>query len=262
MVMVLKSSILRVFGKRGFHRVSYCLKDGGRPNDWKLPDLDELPGGFRGKVYNKKDWNEYLLKNTKILEKEQMEKEKKLMEKRKPPTGWRKKEGLPIWMKNKYALMEKASKIDLSKVKKLSPSTASAIRKLHDEFPNELSTDKLAEFFKVSPVAISKILKSRWNPTDKELEKLQQRWEKNVNRQMSERLIENKFEEFIEATEKRLKMEIPPFFKQELYQYYLNNSIEKVREDFDELNEARINKEKIKDEKVSKYFNDIIESQK
>jgi ribosome-binding protein aMBF1 (putative translation factor) len=236
--------------------------DGKRPTSWNLPDLEKLPGGFRGKVYNKRDWNDYLQKNTKILEKEEESKninnnKQKLTP---PPSGWRKRTDLPQWLRNKYALREKAIKTDLSKVKKLSPSTARAIRKLHDEFPEELPTDKLAEFFKVSPVAVSKILKSRWTPTDKEYNKLENRWERRLVNQVSEKMIETKFTEFIEETEKKLKMDIPDFFKQELYEYYLKHGIETVENEFNELNDARLHRERIKNEKLSGYINDITKS--
>ncbi len=43
-----------------------------RPTVWKLPDLDKLPGGFRGKVYNRRDWTDYLKKNTDIIQQEQL----------------------------------------------------------------------------------------------------------------------------------------------------------------------------------------------
>lgn len=236
--------------------MSNPLKSGKkRPVDWELPDLEKLPGGFRGKVYNKKNWTEYLTKNTKILEKEKDSEAKQLLFKP-PPPGWRKNKNLPQWMRDKYALKEKAMKMDLSNVKRLSPATAQAIRTLHDTFPEELPTVKLAEFFKASPVAIAKILKSRWTPTDKEAAELQKRYEKKVIQQVSEKLIENKFEEFIENMERKIKMEIPPFFKQELYEYYKVYGLESVKDDFENLNNARIVRERLKNEKISKYVED------
>lgn len=233
-----------------------------RPTSWNLPDLDKLPGGFRGKVYNKRNLDEYSAENTEILEKNSNDdlnnNNGKQNKTKPPPPGWRKNKNLPQWLRNKYALKEKSMKLDLSKVKKLSPSTSRAIRVLHDEFPEELPNEKLAEFFNVSPVAIAKILKSRWIPTEKELSKLESRWERRVSKQVSEKMVENKFNEFIAETERKLKMEIPLFFKQELHAYYLKHGIENVQKDFDELNEARIEREKIKDGKISNYVNSMV----
>lgn len=228
-----------------------------RPTSWNLPDLDKLPGGFKGKVYN------YSAENTEILEKDKTTDDlsnngKQNNKTKPPPPGWRKNKNLPQWLRNKYALKEKSMKLDLSKVKKLSPSTSRAIRVLHDEFPEELPNEKLAEFFNVSPVAIAKILKSRWTPTEKELSKLESRWERRVSKQVAEKMVETKFNEFIEETERKLKMEIPLFFKQELHSYYLKHGIENVQKDFDELNEARIEREKIKDGKISNYVNSVV----
>lgn len=229
--------------------------DSKRPTSWNLPDLDKLPGGFRGKVYNKKDWNEHLAQHKKVLEKEDNTLKPSTPQAKKPPAGWRKNASLPQWLKNKYALKEKAMKIDLSNVKRLSPTTAKAIRKLHDEFPEELPNEKLAEFFKVSPVAIAKILKSRWTPSEKEFENSEKRWEKYVTKQVSRKMIESKFTEFIEETERKLKMEIPPFFKQQLHEHYMKHGIDHVKDDFEELNKARIEREKVKDGKLSNYLN-------
>lgn len=231
-----------------------------RPVDWDLPDLDKLPGGFRGKVYNKKDWNEYLSKNTQILKNDKEEANLNQLVKP-PPLGWRKNKQLPQWLRNKYALKEKAIKMDMSNVKRLSPATAKAIRTLHDNFPDDLSTSKLAEFFKASPVTIAKILKSRWTPTAVEAEKLQKRFERRTIKQVSEKLIHNKFEEFIKNTESRIKMEIPPFFKQELHDYYKQYGLESVKDDFENLNNARIVKERLKNDKITKYVKETTNDQ-
>lgn len=213
-----------------------CKSENKRPTAWNLPDLEKMSS-----------------KNVKPETRKAI---------KQPPTGWRKNKSLPQWLRNKYALKEKAMKVDFSKVKKLSPSTAKAIRMLHDEFPEELPTEKLSEFFKVSPVAIAKILKSRWTPTEKEYTRLEKRWQKNLSKQISEKLVETKFSEFIEETERKLKMDLPPFFKEELYQYYKEHGIDHVKNDFNELNEARIEREKVKDDKISHYVNVAINSNK
>ncbi|KAG0681935.1 Required for respiratory growth protein 9 mitochondrial [Pichia californica] len=254
-------SIFYGIQKRFIHITKVSLKsDSKRPTTWNLPDLDKLPGGFKGKVYNKRSWNEYLLENAKKLENEKANGNNNGYNITPPPKGWRKNKNLPDWLRTKYALKEKSMKTDLSKVKRLSPSTARAIRALHDEFSDELPNEKLAEFFKVSPIAISKILKSRWSPTEKELDKLESRWERKLSRQVTEKMIESKFNEFIEEKERKLKLEIPQFFKQELHSYYLKHGIENIKNHFDELNQARIEREKVKDSKISNYVNTVITS--
>lgn len=245
--------------KRYLHSTGALSKsDSKRPTTWNLPDLDKLPGGFRGKVYNKRDWNMYLAQHTKVLENEEAKSNLIQRQMKPPPSGWRKNAHLPQWLRNKYALKEKAMKMDLSSVKRLSPTTANAIRMLHDQFPEELPNEKLAEFFKVSPVAIAKILKSRWTPSEKEFKNSEKRWEKYVSKQVFKKMVESKFNEFIEETERRLKMEIPPFFKQQLHEYYMKHGLEHVKEDFEELNKARIEKEKHKDGKLSNYLTSVV----
>lgn len=250
-----------VFCKRCFHLTTRLLKDEPkkRPSSWNLPDLDNLPGGFRGKVYNKRDWTQYLTKNTQIIkQKDELDKKHQGKNASLPPAGWRKRKDLPVWLKNKYALKEKESKIDLSSVKYLSPTTAESIRLLHDQFPNELTSEKLAEFFKVSPIAISKILKSRWKPTEKEQDKLMKRWEKKVSKRVTNSIVENKFKEFIDETENKIKMTIPPFLQQELYEFYKQQSVEAVKDDIESLNEAKLQNEKIKNDKMSGYIDEVI----
>jgi hypothetical protein len=60
--------------------------------------------------------------------------------------------------------------------KKLSPDALAGIRMLHKQFPDEYTTETLAEKFEVSAEAIRRILKSKWTPdADKEVER-QERW--------------------------------------------------------------------------------------
>lgn len=62
--------------------------------------------------------------------------------------------------------------------KKLSPDTMDGIRALHKQDPKKYTTPVLAKQFEVSPEAIRRILKSKWQPTAEEAEKRKQRWEK------------------------------------------------------------------------------------
>jgi hypothetical protein len=60
--------------------------------------------------------------------------------------------------------------------KKLSPDALAGIRALNAQFPDIYTTTALADKFEVSPEAIRRILKSKWQPSVKEEERRQERW--------------------------------------------------------------------------------------
>jgi hypothetical protein len=79
------------------------------------------------------------------------------------------------WQTQKEALREKFPE-GWNPRKKLSPDALAGIRALHQQFPEEYTTDVLADKFEVSPEAIRRILKSKWEPNpDEEIER-QERW--------------------------------------------------------------------------------------
>lgn len=79
------------------------------------------------------------------------------------------------WQTQKDALKEKFPD-GWNPRKKLSPDALAGIRALHQQFPEEYTTDVLADKFEVSPEAIRRILKSKWEPNpDEEIER-QERW--------------------------------------------------------------------------------------
>jgi hypothetical protein len=79
------------------------------------------------------------------------------------------------WQAQKEALKEKFPE-GWNPRKKLSPDALAGIRALHQQFPEEYTTDVLADKFEVSPEAIRRILKSKWEPApDEEIER-QERW--------------------------------------------------------------------------------------
>ncbi|EXJ95014.1 hypothetical protein A1O1_00132 [Capronia coronata CBS 617.96] len=80
------------------------------------------------------------------------------------------------WQLQKRALKEKFGDNGWNPRKKLSPDTMEGIRALHEQDPDRWSTPVLADHFKVSPEAIRRILKSKWRPSEKELEKRRERW--------------------------------------------------------------------------------------
>ena len=82
------------------------------------------------------------------------------------------------WQIQKSALSKKFGTTGWSPRKRLSPDTLEGIQALHAQYPDRFTTPILAEQFKVSPEAIRRILKSKWQPKDEEKERRRQRWEK------------------------------------------------------------------------------------
>lgn len=60
--------------------------------------------------------------------------------------------------------------------KRLSPDALEGIRALHAQFPEEYTTEVLADKFEVSPEAIRRILKSSWRPSPEQEIERQERW--------------------------------------------------------------------------------------
>ncbi|GAD94564.1 mitochondrion organization and biogenesis protein, putative [Paecilomyces variotii No. 5] len=100
------------------------------------------------------------------------EKNHKLPEKKKKREPWQiYKEAL----KNKF-------KEGWAPPKKLSPDAIDGIRHLHATSPEQFTTPVLAEQFKVSPEAIRRILKSKWRPTESEMDDRRKRWQRRHDR--------------------------------------------------------------------------------
>lgn len=102
-------------------------------------------------------------------------------EERLPP---KKKEG---WQIQKASLQQKFPE-GWSPRKRLSPDALEGIRALHSQFPEDYTTEVLAEKFEVSPEAIRRILRSKWTPSTQEEEERQTRWfnrGKNIWSQMA-----------------------------------------------------------------------------
>lgn len=84
----------------------------------------------------------------------------------------------PHWQIQKAALKEKLNGEAWNPRKKLSPDTQEGIRHLHQTHPDKFTTAVLSDHFKVSPESIRRILKSKWKPSDEELENRLARWDK------------------------------------------------------------------------------------
>ncbi|KAF1977714.1 required for respiratory growth protein 9, mitochondrial [Bimuria novae-zelandiae CBS 107.79] len=84
----------------------------------------------------------------------------------------------PAWLVEKEATKRKLNGEAWNPRKKLSPDTMEGIRHLHKSQPERFTTPVLAQYFKVSPEAIKRILKSKWRPSDEEHEERLRRWDK------------------------------------------------------------------------------------
>lgn len=81
----------------------------------------------------------------------------------------------PLWASQKEALKVKFPE-GWRPRRKLSPDALNGIRALNAQFPDTYTTEVLSNKFEVSPEAIRRILKSRWEPTAEEEEDRQRRW--------------------------------------------------------------------------------------
>ncbi|KAF1997885.1 hypothetical protein P154DRAFT_496168 [Amniculicola lignicola CBS 123094] len=86
------------------------------------------------------------------------------------------------WQIHKEALKAKLGGEAWDPRKKLSPDTQEGIRHLQQTHPDKFTTPVLAAHFKVSPEAIRRILKSKWRPSDEEVEDRLKRWDKRGER--------------------------------------------------------------------------------
>lgn len=81
----------------------------------------------------------------------------------------------PDWAAQKAALKEKFPE-GWRPRKKLSPDALNGIRALHQQFPDTYTTEVLANKFEVSPEAIRRILRSKWEASPEEEEDRERRW--------------------------------------------------------------------------------------
>ncbi|WPH05024.1 Hypothetical protein R9X50_00792200 [Acrodontium crateriforme] len=82
------------------------------------------------------------------------------------------------WQEQKNALLHKFGEDGWQPRKRLSPDTLEGIRALHASDPASYTTQILSENFKISPEAIRRVLKSKWKPSDRELDDRKARWER------------------------------------------------------------------------------------
>ncbi|KAL1966117.1 hypothetical protein VTN77DRAFT_4865 [Rasamsonia byssochlamydoides] len=96
-------------------------------------------------------------------------------------TETKKKKKKEPWQVHKEA-MKRKFKDGWNPPKRLSPDALDGIRHLHASAPDKFTTPVLAEEFKVSPEAIRRILKSKWRPSEEEMEDRRRRWRRRHER--------------------------------------------------------------------------------
>lgn len=87
----------------------------------------------------------------------------------------KKRDTRPMWAIQKEALKAKFPEGWMPR-KRLSPDALTGIRALHQQFPEIYTTAALSEKFEVSPEAIRRILRAKWEAADEEDEDRQRRW--------------------------------------------------------------------------------------
>lgn len=110
----------------------------------------------------------------KVKEQEKKEQQRqKEQDKRQREKEWLK--ARPDWAAQKAALKEKFPE-GWRPRKKLSPDALNGIRALNQQFPDTYTTEVLANKFEMSPEAIRRILRSKWEATPEEEEERERRW--------------------------------------------------------------------------------------
>lgn len=86
------------------------------------------------------------------------------------------------WQVQKAALTAKFGGTAWAPRKRLSPDAMDCIRALQDQFPNQMNTEVLAREFEVSPEAIRRILRRRWEPSADQEADRRDRWRRRGER--------------------------------------------------------------------------------
>lgn len=84
----------------------------------------------------------------------------------------KRKQSAPEWIKRDESLRKRYGQ--WNPTRKLSRQQITDIKNLKVQYPG-MKTKQLADFFLISPESIRRILKSKWEPTDEEMEDLKRR---------------------------------------------------------------------------------------
>ena len=110
---------------------------------------------------------------------------------RKPQTSLKYAKGkLPEEWKQHRAVLKESFPAGWSPPKKLSREAMDGLRMLHSQNPEVFSTPVLASKFRISPEAVRRILKSKWEPTREQRQKLAERGKKEAMERSRKRYLE------------------------------------------------------------------------
>lgn len=90
------------------------------------------------------------------------------------------------WQIQKAALKKKFGDQPWNPRKRISPDAIAGVKSLHASDPATYSTERLSQYFQISPDAVRRILKSSWQPNEEEVVHRRERWERRGERKWSE----------------------------------------------------------------------------
>ena len=90
------------------------------------------------------------------------------------------------WQLQKAAIKDKLGEQHWNPRKRISPDAIAGVRSLHASDRGVYSTERLADYFQISPDAVRRILKSKWQPREEEAVQRRERWERRGERKWAE----------------------------------------------------------------------------
>lgn len=126
------------------------------------------------------------------------------------PIGWRKDMSLPLWKRQIYALREKFNGEAWNPRKKLSREAMEGIRLLKQHMPH-LHSGHIAKMFKIPPESVRRILKTKWEPSEEEMDKMSDRWLRRsvrVKSELKKEKVEQRMKELKEKEDEKAHKEM------------------------------------------------------
>ncbi|CAB4413719.1 unnamed protein product [Rhizophagus irregularis] len=94
--------------------------------------------------------------------------------------NWRENENLPGWLRHRFAMKERIGFKYWKPHKKVNREVMDKIRWLHNQLPEEYNAEKLSKHFKISPESIRRIIKSKFIPKSKILERQERKYREKL----------------------------------------------------------------------------------
>jgi len=90
------------------------------------------------------------------------------------------------WQIQKAALGTKFKDQKWEPRKRISPDAIAGVRSLHSSDPQMYSTERLSNYFQISPESVRRILKGKWQPNEDQARDRQDRWQRRGERKWSD----------------------------------------------------------------------------